>query len=369
MPPNNKIKVLHIISGDLWAGAEVMAYNLLKCQKENPDLSLTILLLNKGRLAFELEKIGLHVKIIEEKHISFLQLVSRVAKIIFHNPPDIIHSHRYKENLLAFMASLNNRNIKLVATQHGMPEGQPKAFQLKKLLIRKLNFYIISRCFNHLITVSDDIREIFINFHKFNPSKVTTIHNGIELTPRYERNSRPYFVIGSAGRLFPVKDFPLLVEITKVVATKTNKIKFVLAGEGPGQPELQTLIDKYKLHDTFKLLGHQENMDFFYRDLDLYINTSVHEGIPMSVLEAMSYNLPVIAPAVGGFMEIIDNGQQGYLIHDRNPDIFAEKCYLLFNNRVLWKKMSIQAREKIIQDFSVSKMAANYYKLYAKLVI
>ena len=66
----------------------------------------------------------------------------------------------------------------------------------------------------------------------------------------------------------------------------------------------------------------------FYHSLDLYLNTSVHEGIPMSILEAMAYSLPVVAPDVGGISEVVSNSEDGYLIEKRDPKAFAEKCFL-----------------------------------------
>ena len=79
----------------------------------------------------------------------------------------------------------------------------------------------------------------------------------------------------------------------------------------------------------FILAGHQKNIDPFLSKIDIYINTSIHEEIPLSVLEAMSYVLPGIAPKVGGFVEIFSNAKEGFLIEKRDPKIFTEKCLLL----------------------------------------
>ncbi|MFX0196742.1 MAG: glycosyltransferase, partial [Candidatus Hodarchaeota archaeon] len=80
-------------------------------------------------------------------------------------------------------------------------------------------------------------------------------------------------MIGSAGRLFPVKDYSLMVEIAKVISEKANKIHFMLAGDGPDRRKIQGLVKRYSLNDTFELVGHVENMAAFYGALDLYVNT------------------------------------------------------------------------------------------------
>ena len=89
---------------------------------------------------------------------------------------------------------------------------------------------------------------------------------------------------------------------------------------------ITSLVREYKLEQAFRLLGFVDDMEGFYQSLDLYINTSLHEGLPMGILEAMSYGIPVIAPKCGGLPEIIDNGIDGFLIEGRNPKGFAKKC-------------------------------------------
>jgi glycosyltransferase involved in cell wall biosynthesis len=87
----------------------------------------------------------------------------------------------------------------------------------------------------------------------------------------------------------------------------------------------------------------------------------------ISVLEAMAYGIPVVAPEMGGLMEILGNGVEGFLIEGRNPKDFAEKCIILYENDSLRKQMGLAAREKIIKEFSAEHMAQQYYSLYFSL--
>ena len=84
----------------------------------------------------------------------------------------------------------------------------------------------------------------------------------------------------------------------------------------------------------------------------------------MSILEAMAHGLPIVAPDVGGISEIINNGEDGYLVEKRDPKAFAEKCLLLYKNKQLRRRMARAAREKIVKSFSVENMAAQYHELY-----
>lgn len=363
-----KLRIYHFISGDLWAGAETMAYNLLRRLKEYEDLDLYVILLNEGRLADELRSLGTAVHIIDEKQYSLPMILQKINKIAATSPPDIIHSHRYKENFLALLISLYSRRIKLVATQHGLPEYHARKTGIKQWLIIRMNFLVLSWFFN-TVAVSEDIRDVLVKRLGFRNNMVEVVRNGIELPvhPAAMRNTGQ-FVIGSSGRLFPVKDYPLMIEIARSVKTTgARDIRFELAGDGPELPALESLVQRYALDAEFIFKGHQDDMASFYRGLNVYLNTSVHEGIPMTILEALSHGLPVIAPAVGGIVEIIDDGKEGFLVNSRNPHDFADKCLVLKNNKEIWENNSRAARKKAELAFSAEQMAESYYRFYRKI--
>jgi len=366
---HDRLRILHIVSGDLWAGAETMACNLLRRLKIYADLGITVILLNEGRLADELRAVDMAVHVIDEKRNSFSQILAKIRRIIISDPPHVIHSHRYKENILAFLSSRSRRGIRLVSTQHGLPEAYAKEPGLINRLVSNTNFFLLSRLFT-TVAVSEDIRNALVKRYGFSNDRVDVIHNGIQLPPftNLMEKTGP-FVIGSSGRLFPVKDYPLMVEIARVMAgTGAGEGRFELAGDGPGMDSLRTLVNEYKLSDSFILKGHLDDMDSFYRGLNVYLNTSIHEGIPMTILEAMGHGLPVVAPAVGGIVEIIEDGKEGFLIDSRDPEAFAEKCLLLKDNRELRTVMSRAAREKAERAFSAERMAESYYLLYRRLL-
>lgn len=364
-----KLKVLTLVSGDLWAGAETMACNLLRRLKCYDDLELSVILLNRGRLADELLTSGLTVYVLDEGTNSFWEILQKIKKIIGSKPPDIIHSHRYKENLLALLSSSSCPGIQLCSTQHGLPELEEKMLMVSQRLIARTNFWALSRFFT-TVTVSKDICNVLVSRFGFRKENIEVIHNGVELppSPSYRGNAGS-LVIGSSGRLFPVKDYPLMVEIARaVVANGVEDVRFELAGDGPERPALEALVKCGGLGTCFTFKGHQSDMNFFYSGLDVYLNTSVHEGIPMTILEALAHGLPVIAPAVGGIVEIIDDGTQGFLIGSRSAEEFAKKCLILRDHGEERERMARAAREKAKQSFSAEGMSEQYYQLYRRIV-
>jgi L-malate glycosyltransferase len=360
------MRVCHIISGDLWAGAEVMCCRLLNNLQNIENIELHAILLNEGKLAQELRRCGVPLTIIDESKYNIFNIINKIRSIIKEFTPDLLHSHRFKENILSHLSVKYRKNIPMVCTQHGMPEPRvDKIKSLKNYIISKYNFAVVSRKFTFIVAVSFDVKKELVNKYGFPQSKVIVIHNGTYIPEKKVRhNKEDGFVIGSAGRFFPIKDYSFMVHIAADVLRQDDRIQFLLAGDGPEMGKIISLIREYKLEQAFRLTGFLDDMTGFYKSLDLYINTSLHEGLPMGILEAMSYGIPVIAPKCGGLTEIIDNGIEGYLIEGRTNKGFSEKCIELFSDRELYMKMSAASVRKIAEEFSVDKMAKNYHELY-----
>ena len=368
-----KIKLCHIISGDLWAGAEVMAYNLISEQAKNKKLEVSVIILNQGQLVDNIEKTdNVKLFVLDEQKLSFINILIRTIKQVRNLKPNILHSHRYKENILSFISSLFIKNGKLVTTQHGLVEIiDKKAGILKKIkkMFNMVNLYLLSNKFN-VVAVSSDIKERLNKFYEIKLNRISVIHNGVKIQNNKKTNKQiDKFRIGSAGRLVGVKDFSFLIATAPEVKKRKINIEFYIAGDGPELNKLNFLIKKHNLEKTIFLEGHLNDISKFYEKLNVYINTSIHEGIPMTILEAMNYGLPVIAPKVGGIVEIIDNNVQGFLIEDRKPEKFAEKCIELYSSRELYEKLSVEAKIKVANNFSVQVMEQNYFQLYKESII
>jgi glycosyltransferase involved in cell wall biosynthesis len=360
-----RIHVCHILSGDLWAGAEIMVFHLLKGLAAYPELALTAVLLNEGRLSEELRKSGVPTVVIDEGQFSFPGMALRFRGLWTKRFPDVLHAHRYKENLLAALATRNGGPSGLISTLHGMPETMAGISGMKGGLAIRWNHRTLSRRFHKVVAVSHDLRERLVSSLRYPEEKVVVIYNGIEIPePISRRQSTESFVVGSAGRLVPVKDYPLMVDIAREALHIAPEIRFELAGDGPEMPIVIGRIEKYRLQSTFRCKGFLQDIDPFYRGLDLYMSSSVHEGIPISVLEAMAHGLPIVAPNVGGLKEIIEHGIQGYLIEGRNPADFAAAINILHRDSHLRRRMGEAARRRVEERFNIQRTACAYRDLY-----
>jgi glycosyltransferase involved in cell wall biosynthesis len=107
---------------------------------------------------------------------------------------------------------------------------------------------------------------------------------------------------------------------------------------------------------------------WYYKSLDIYLNTSLHEGIPMSVLEAMACGVPVVAAKVGGLAEIIADGRDGFLVESRNPEDYARRCADLIGDMNLRQSVRESAVRRVESDFSAGRMTRDYTSLYLSLL-
>jgi len=153
------VRVLHIASGDLWAGAEVQLFTLAKALKNNTNTIVDIILLNYGILEKKLIGNGINVIVFDETKLSSLAILWKLIRIIHQVQPDVIHTHRLKENILGCVAARLNGNIPTLRTAHGAPEHSPSWRQFPKRIIHWLDFFCGRYLQQAIISVSEDLAE------------------------------------------------------------------------------------------------------------------------------------------------------------------------------------------------------------------
>lgn len=368
---SGRLRILHIFSGDLWAGAEKMIWTLLRQLSKQPFVDVCALSLNEGELTAALRASGIETLVVSESDRTFFDLVKETGRIFHKRGIDIIHAHRNKENLLAWCVRKRLGAQFLVSTLHGLSEVRKgwSVDRWRRGVVERVDETLLRQAFDSVVAVSEDIQRILLQAKGYLQPQVPVIHNGIDLpmwTPIRERPSTP-FCIGSVGRCVPVKDFPLFIAIGKALIKAGEEVRLVVLGEGPQKAELKAMVKREGLDAVVSFAEPCADPTSFYRSLDLYLNTSKHEGIPLSVLEAMAHGIPVVAPAVGGIPEILRDREDGFLVARRTAPAFAEACQRVMHDHETYASMGMRARKRVESEFSSEKMAASYLALYRKL--
>jgi L-malate glycosyltransferase len=363
------LTVLSVFSGDLWAGAEVMIFNLLSEFHRMGYPRSIALALNNGTLTQRLRTLPIMTHVIPESRCSFPRIAARAVQLLRGQPIHVIHSHGYKQNLLGLLLALILRPKLLVTTIHGLPElaeGQ----RSRSPLPERLNYAILRRRFTHVIAVSHDIKRHLTQEFGLTPDRITVIHNGFRHMDSFSSDAagavprRGDLHIGTVGRLFPVKDFGLFLTVAARIRQDFPNTRFSILGDGPLRAELFTAAHQLGIADCFEIFPTVSDPTPYYRTLDLYLSTSRHEGIPLSILEAMVCAVPVVAPRVGGIPEVLSNGVEGVLVDGRSPEDLARACSSLLADQTLRNALGDCGRRTVANRFDASMMAARYYELY-----
>lgn len=352
-----------------------MIFNLLSELTKVPDLKIIALSMNDGTLADKLNKAGIETYIIHENNNSFGRLFINARKLFKGRNIDIIHSHRYKENLLAALLSRSLRAKKLITTIHGLPELALADGSQGRITALKSNFYyfVLNKIFDKTVAVSHDIEHEIVRRYRFNRGKIEVIHNGIPVptntsaAQKIKKASNELFHIGTVGRMVRVKDFDLFLEVAAGMRKQNYHASFSILGDGPLKEHLIQKAKDLKIDDCVEFIEPMADPNPYYKSLDIYMNTSIHEGIPLSILEAMSHGVPVVAPRVGGIPEIISGPNEGMLVEKRTVDNFGNSCLMLITNKEVYDEMSEAGWKKVLSSFSSKAMMRSYLRTYESL--
>jgi L-malate glycosyltransferase len=322
---NRPLRVMHIISGDLWAGAEVQAYTLLKHLRT--EVELCVILMNPGELSEKLGALGIQPILIAETTHSSFGIICKLFTHIRQFNPDVIHTHRQKENILGSLANLvcalfKGRLTPSVRTAHGAPEFNPKGKQkIQVWLDRFVGRYLQKR----VIAVSEDLAKKLTA--SYPADHIEVIQNGVDIDalkesakiPAEFRLNAPHKThIGIIGRLEPVKRVDIFLDMAAIlIKQQPDKWHFHVIGDGKLKEQLEDQSSSLGISKQVTFHGHRKDIPSCIAALDAIIMCSDHEGTPMTALEALALGTLFIAHDVGGLKEILtDYPNQRITTHD-----------------------------------------------------
>jgi glycosyltransferase involved in cell wall biosynthesis len=373
---SGKIRVCHLASGDLWAGAEVQIAMLLPQLSRNQELDISVVLLNNGRLAEELQRKDIPVVIFDESTLSSLQILKRLVAYFAQHRVDILHTHRYKEHVLGSTAAKSARVRNIVKTVHGLEEPFSGARRWKMAFYAYLDNLIEKYLTDAIIAVSDDIRRVLAKRLR---TPVITIHNGIDLDrvkprvgPELVRKSLGIdsgsYVIGTIGRIVPVKGLDYFLSAAEVILGEIQNVHFLIVGEGPYRKHLEQMAQQKGLGKNVIFAGHREDVYDLLNAMDIFVLPSFHEGVPTVLLEAMALQKPIIATDVGGVPEIITDGETGFLVPPKSVKFLADRIVYVIRNLDEARRLIRLARTQVEEEFSTVQQVNKLFMLYVDIV-
>ena len=360
MTVGSRIRVCHLVSDDGWGGAEAVVAGLLRAQAARADLEPFLIGLNAGRLVGLASGLGIPAEVAPEAGRGFVPLLRDVNARIARIAPRIVHSHRYKENLLSYLIA-RRHGARSVATLHG--EEAPARFAPRlALAARYFAMHGLARLAGaRFAAVSADLRARFPML----ADRCEVIPNGVRIPPLAPGAApRAPLVVGWVGRLVAIKNLPALLEAVAGLPAELASTRLLLVGEGPERAALTALAARLRITERVEFAGFVEDATRCFARMDVFALPSLHEGLPVALLEAMAAGLPCAAAAVGGIPEV--DGGSGALRLVASPaarDWTAALAGLLASPDER-AALAARGRARIVARFSIDAAVEAYTALY-----
>jgi glycosyltransferase involved in cell wall biosynthesis/protein-tyrosine-phosphatase len=355
-------RICHIMTADLWAGAEVQLATTMSYLAGRQDVDVRAVLFNDGRLADELRQINVDVTVMDEAQHNSLELVLMLSRFLIEHRINLVHTHRYKDTVLGVVAAKIAGVPRIVRTMHGLREPMAGWNRLKFGIYETLDNMVLRTFADRVIAVSNRMNGALVA-NGVTSARVTTIHNGIDLRSiTVGRGSEEIrrelgvdanaIVIGTAGRLVPVKGQNTFLHAAKLILDKVPNARFVIAGDGPLEHDLKALATRLGIDHACVFLGARGDIHDVMNAMDVFVLPSLNEGLPMAVLEAMALAKPVVVSNVGGLPEVIRHRESGLLVPPGVDHAIAGACLELARDRDRASRIGAEAKRVVEDEFS-----------------
>jgi glycosyltransferase involved in cell wall biosynthesis len=285
---------------------------------------------------------------------------------------DIYHARDYKTCFIGYLMSFLHPRMKLIFTAHGWVVDSAR-----QKLYTWLNLFSLKR-YHKIIAVSEATKQLMLD-SGIPAKKIIVVHNAIEVdiwqraggvSPLREEFQIPVTskVVGIVGRLRWEKDLQTTIKVAERVIRVRPDTYFLLVGDGPDRPQLEQQVQALGLADKVLFLGFRKDALNIYAALNVFASTSLMEGTPNTVLEALAMEVPVVYTDVGGVREMITSGENGILCQVGDVEGIAQAILTILNDDDTAQKLRTQGRAMVCNRFSFTNRLNILETLYEELV-
>jgi glycosyltransferase involved in cell wall biosynthesis len=320
---------------------------------------------------------GLTFYEIEERGKFDLRVLKELREIVLRHDINLIHAHDHKTDLFAYLLRrwLWRRQITLLSTAHAWV-----MLGFKGEMYRRLDLSLMRR-FDHLIAVSHATKDEMVNAG-VSARLVSVVHNGID-TDAWSRNrvsnsmrnelelGEAFPVVGYVGRIMPEKDLETWLRTAALVVHEYPHARFVLVGEGKDNSylgQLKRLAVDLGIAERTYFSGYRSDLIPVYASFDLFVLSSLREGLPNSILEAMAMGLPVVTTDVAGAKELVVNGETGFVVPQQDVEGLASAILSILGENHRRLCMGRAGRRRVESEFSFSHRLRHVEDLYEQIL-
>ena len=302
----------------------------------------------------------------------------KLYRLMRRQKPDIVHTHTATAGLLGRLAAKLAGAPVILHTFHGhVLRGYFGPLRSKALVWMER---FLARLSDRIVTVSEGQRRELAGYGIASLEKITVVPLGFELEDllaceshrgelRHELGlAAENKLVGIVARLVSIKNHRLFLQAAQVVAEAVPQARFLVVGDGELREELEAYTCDLGLDEKAFFTGWRRDLAHLYADLDVVALTSINEGTPVSLIEAMAAGVPVAATAVGGVPDVVVDGETGYLVEAGDMRGMASAIIELLRNPEKAREMGQKGREAVYPKFAAQTLIANVAGLYAELL-
>lgn len=384
MNPRSKRPLIgHVLHRLDYAGAEILAAQLtrkLSVPGTGSYRFIFFCLDGVGQLGETLRADGYKIVDLHRRPGIDLGLAVRLRNAMHEAGVDLLHAHQYTPFFYSAAARGGSVMPPILFTEHG--RHYPDVRSTKRVWANRL----LLRKFDHITAVGEFIGQALIKNEGLPSDRISVIHNGIDAT-RFENartrgHSRPKHcllreqlklaadtpIVLQVARFAEVKDHVTAVKAFAEVAQRNSTAVLLFAGDGPTRTRIEHLVCEHHLEDRVRFLGVRTDIPDLMAAADVFMLSSLSEGVSVTLLEAMSSGLAIATTDVGGNSEVVIDGKTGLLSPRRDATGLAMSLRQLLDDQILRQQLGAAGRQRVIEHFSQSQMHHAYADCYAALL-
>lgn len=364
---NTSKTIAHLILQLDIGGLERVMLNCIRQMQQQSDVKHIIISLTTAN-NFSQEDLSEKVPVycLNKKAGNDWKLHYRLYQLLKKTKPDILHSYNLSTieyHPIAMLAGVKGR----IHAEHGRDINDPKGLNKKHNFLRKLTSLFIHK----YIAVSEELFHWLKTTVGISPHKTQLITNGIN-TELFNIPKQPSKQIRFANiaRLSPIKDHKNLLKACQLLQQEHGEKPWSLTiiGDGPLREELTLLTQAYQLGDRVSFLGARDDIAQLLTQVDVFVLSSIAEGIPMTILEAMSASTAIIATEVGGIPQVIEPQKEGMLVEKQHSAALANAMAFYLEHTEKVEEHGKNARDKILNAYNEQRMVKDYLACYEQLL-
>ncbi len=365
----NSVKILYFITGLEIGGAEQLLLSIIKNlnkERYNPYVCCFY----RGKLANEIESLGIKIYDFQVKSKFDFSVFIKLYFLLKKEKPQILHTHLFHATILGRIVGVLAGIPVIISTQHYSSGFHGRI----GMVLEKITSHFAHR----IIAVSNSAKEFCVNQEGILAKKIQVIYNGIEVNTALEKKENldlkkkfglnGNIIVGCVGRFVKIKGYEYLLYAAPEIVKYFPDVKFILLGYGPLKYKLKKLADALSISDRVVFLGPDIEVNDILSILDVYVLPSLSEGLSITLLEAMSIGIPVIATAAGGNSEVIIHDESGILISPRDYKALAGAVINLIGNNEKAKRLGNNGRLRVVELFNIKENVRKTELLYEELV-